>query len=498
MKILKTNASIVPLAIFGIALLYYGVLSAKDFTWLFVSQDSGDWLTASTIWIVPQPYGSPLYIFLGHLLNLLPGGLPLKMTLLLSVLPSAITVSLVYLIALEVTGKRFTAVISSAVLLGAAVFLTQSIILEEYALTAMFLVLAYFTYLKGHKKLMLLALGCATAVHIIGLVFFMLWAWVEFANWRAWWKYLWIYLFVGIVPYIYVPILMALQAPPFMAGYWSFEALWQYLFRTTNAVVFQISVFDFPLRFMLGVGVTVVSLGIATIPAMIGFWKRPWSNSVRILIVSSLFPLIYYLLCLDPSTWTFLTFGLPFFSVIAGIGLKTLYNRQQRVVLAGAILFIILNSFALNPTFVEAFDHSARDAKAQIEVLPPNSAVLTYPGSYSMLVYYVNSTSRPDLIPLVWQGSGNGSMIWEYEDLKVQYQDYGRWLEEKYGVEATIPLYQAQELLNKGHRVFVAAPIWVYEQGMNKDSWTYALKEWFMLEGTDRIREVRDVRFNSP
>ena len=89
------KSKIIPFIVFAISFIYYSILSSKVYTWLFASGDSGDWLAASNWWIVPQPYGSPLYISLGHFLDLFGGDLVVKMTILLSCLPAAITVMLV-------------------------------------------------------------------------------------------------------------------------------------------------------------------------------------------------------------------------------------------------------------------------------------------------------------------------------------------------------------------------------------------------------------------
>lgn len=485
-----------PFAIFIVALAYYCLLASYSYTWLYASQDSGDWLAASSIWIVPQPIGSPLYVFLGHFLNLFPGSLEIKMTLLLSALPAAITISLVYLVVLRLSGSKFIAVASSLILLGAEIFLTQSLILEEYTLTAMFLTLAYLMYLKDYKKLTLVALGCATAVHILGLIFFILWTYILWSERKVWWKHLWIYLLIGILPYIYIPILMYLNSPPFMAGYWSFEALYQYLFRTSNAIVFQISVFDFPARLGIGLGLIVGCLAIAIIPLVLAF-RKPYDNAKKILLISVLFPIIYYILCLDPSTWTFLTFSLPFLAILCSIGLQRLYNKQQRVVIAGAILLVLLNSFFFNTGWLQASNNPAQDVKSQLEALPANSVVLTYPGAYSMAVYYINSTSRTDIIPLVWQETGNGTMIWSLEDTKIQYQDYCSWLYEQYGIQKDVPLYQVAWCLEQGYPVYIGAPEWVYEGGMGDVAWTMALQYWLEIEGSGRIREVTDVRLST-
>lgn len=490
----KAHANLAPVIIFLIALAYYCALAVKSYTWLFVSQDSGDWLAASSAWLVPQPIGSPLYIVLGHLLNLLPWSLETTMPLALSALPAAITVMLVYLISLHMTKSTFASLAASIVILASAVFLTQSTILEEYALAAMFLTLAFYLYLRGNKRLALLALGLATAVHIMGLLIMLTWLYFEWGNRREWLKHSWVYILAGLLPYSYVLVLMALHTPPFYAGYLSYDSLYFYLLRQANGVIGGISVFDFPGRLREGLGLIVMSLGIAMIPLIGAIIKKPYDKVKWILTWSALLPILYYFLALDPTTWTYLVFAMPFLAVLAGIGLVRLYNSQQRVVMAGAILLLTLNAIFLNAGVQAASNPLAESTKDSLELLPSGTVVVTYPGTYSMCLYYVVVTTRPDLIPIVWQESGNGTEPMSFDDLKPQYQAYDSWLNTQYGITSLLPIDQIAECLTAGHAVYIAAPEWMLDVGNGDTSWTMLVKYYLTIEGDGRIRQIIGVK----
>ena len=288
-----------PLLIFSGAFAYYCLLSAKQFTWLFASGDSGDWLAASNMWFVPQPYGSPLYITLGHFLNMLGGDLVIKMTVILSCLPSAITVMLVYLIVKKLSTEK-AAWIASVVLLGAGIFLTQSTVLEEYAIATMFLVAGYYFYLLDKKLLVAVSLGLGTAIHIVVPIIAGIWLLVMRKEWRSWAKVMPIFIVLGFAPYLLIIYLMTTDAPRFLAGGLSWQALNSYLGST--GVFGSLSIIDLPIRTLSFAAVTLMSFGLATVPFFKIFKRRPWDNNMKLIIAAIFFPTFYYATYLNPTT----------------------------------------------------------------------------------------------------------------------------------------------------------------------------------------------------
>lgn len=474
-------------AVFLISFGYYALLSAKDYTWLFASQDSGDWLAASTMWFAPQPLGSPLYVLAGHFLNLFPGDLPAKMTILLSVLPSTITVTLVYLIVLRLTANKRLAAASSLILLGTAVFLTQSTVLEEYALATMFAVLAFWLYLQGRRKLTLLALGLGTAIHIMVPLLVLAWLIAERQSWRAWLKISWVYALAGILPYIMIPMLMARHEPPFMAGYLSWGNLYEYVFETSGSVFAQISVIDFPLRVATATGHLLASLGLAVIPLAWALTK-PWDRTKWVLALLAGVPLAYYLFCIDPSTWTFLTFAAPFAAVLAGLGLQRLKTRQSQAVLAGAMLLIVLNGIFLNAGQITRNEAIAEEVRAEMMALPDGSGIICIPGDYSMCAMYCIAEGK-DLVPIIWK---DDYARWPRAgDMQGQYKDYCKYMYHPLGIDGSVPLDAVSEALQVLDNVYVVGPEWMLDKGIGDATWTDLMTLLDMEKAEGRIRKVR-------
>ena len=407
-----------PIMLFILAALFYGVLCAKEYTWVFMSSDSGDWLAASTAWMVPQPYGSPLYILLGRFLSICPGDLVLKMTILLSILPSAVTVAMTYLIANKLTSSRKVALTSAIVLLGSAVFLTQSTVLEEYALTTMLLVLSFWVYLNGHRYRTVVLWGLAASIHVFVLGIITFWLLVE---WRRYLKpTICVTLPIVAVFYSAILLIMSLDTPKLFAGGLNFEALEAYLTTTAGAVVGQLSIFEAPKRLLITIEILLVSFGFALIPLVKAF-KRPITRAVLVMLGIVTWTLWYQITCTDSASWTFLIYASPFIAVLAGLGLSRLNGLHMKYVLAGALVLVLVNALFLNANILTQSDPKASSYKQALWELPDNSVVLTNADSYLMGIAYVINEGK-DIVPLVYPYMED----WEF-------WDYYDWLRDRYG-----------------------------------------------------------------
>lgn len=415
-----------PLLIFLSSFVYYVILSSKQFTWLFASGDSGDWLTASMLNIIPQPYGSPLYIGLGKLLYLLPGDLVIKMTVLLSCLPAALTVMFVYLIVKRLVNQK-TAIISSLVLLAAGIFLSQATVLEEYSIAVMFVTGAYYFYLKDNKLLAIIMLGLGTAVHVVVPMLALLWLFFIRKDFRAWAKYLPIYVIIGFIPYLYILYLMSVDTIPFLAGNGlSFQAINSYLGSTK--VFGSLPLFNLPERLLHFVTLVLMTFGVALIPLSKAFTK-PLDTHIKILLISIIFPVWYYLTCLDPTAYTFITYACPFVAIGVGIGLGKLDMKHYKLVTAGAVVLIILNSVFLNANVLNNQNPKAMTFYNQVTALPEGSAIVIYRGGFeSMATWYAYATGKD--IKFIFTTDDNS-------DSDILYQQYIEWVNENYGLEGT-------------------------------------------------------------
>jgi len=377
------------LAVATAALAYYALLCAKSHTWIFVSADSADWLTTSKLWIVPQPYGSPLFTLLMKMFYPLDGEVcAIAATLVMSCLPSAITVATTYNITLLHTNNRKLAYISALILVGAGVFLTQSTVLEEYALTTMFLTLGLYYRKVNKTRLAWTMWGLGTAVHIFVVPIAAFVALYDRKHKRVDKRSLACYAITGLLPYIMVPILMALPTPRWYAGELSLHNLKEYLTSTGSAIVGTLSIFEAPFRVLTLAKIILASFGVSLI--LLTHILRCKGFRTETIIIAVV--LWYVLTCLDVCSWTFLTLAAPIVAYVSATSLE--HKPLDKYVTACAVVLIVVNAFFLNAWVLSSASPTPREVTSELKSLPDGATVAVTSGPYSMESYYVVSCGK--------------------------------------------------------------------------------------------------------
>lgn len=186
--------------------------------------DSGDLVTAATSFGIPHPPGYPLYTFLGWLASRLPWFTPAWRVGLLSSIPHALTVALVYAFVVRLTKQKIAGLFSAAALAGNYLFFLYSITPEVFALFDLFVVLLMYLLIRWSETKENRYLYVASFVfglslshhHVIlflvpALLFFIckvgpLKVSLKKEIYKVGPLKLLMYLFLGLVPYLYLPI----------------------------------------------------------------------------------------------------------------------------------------------------------------------------------------------------------------------------------------------------------------------------------------------------
>ncbi|HLD24733.1 MAG TPA: DUF2723 domain-containing protein, partial [Patescibacteria group bacterium] len=181
--------------------------------------DSGDLVTAAALMGVPHPPGYPLYTFFGFLLSKLPFYTISWRVTLLSSLPHAITVGLVYGLVFRATKRRLPGIFSSLLLLSTYLYTLYSITPEVFALLDLFVVLLFTFVLIWYETKQGRYLTWATFVFGLSLTHhhmilflvpaavFLILRGIKRRGIRLapLWKYVALFL-LGLLPYLYAPI----------------------------------------------------------------------------------------------------------------------------------------------------------------------------------------------------------------------------------------------------------------------------------------------------
>ena len=186
--------------------------------------DSGDLVTAAVTFGVPHPPGYPFYTFLGWLVSQLPWFSPAWRGGLLSSIPHAVTVALVYALVVRLTKQKIAGLFSAAALAGNYLFFLYSITPEVFALFDLFVVLLMYLFdpLVGNKRKQI-SLCCkfcfrpfpqSSPRHTVpcsrASIFICKVGPLKVSLKKEIYKVgplkLLMYLFLGLVPYLYLPI----------------------------------------------------------------------------------------------------------------------------------------------------------------------------------------------------------------------------------------------------------------------------------------------------
>ena len=214
-----------------LTLAVYVRTMAPSVTWSHNGADSGDLVTAAINLGVPHPTGYPLYVMLGRLFTMWPGGEPAREVTFLSAASAALAVGVFFWIALrrlvDLEGAEIGPAVAAAWAgVGLAAFgellWSQATIAEVYGLHALLVALwvAVALYAPTSRRPYLLAavLGLGLAHHVT-IVLLLAGLWPFLRSIRRWATprrllALGLCLLPGMLAYAYIPLRAAAEPVP--------------------------------------------------------------------------------------------------------------------------------------------------------------------------------------------------------------------------------------------------------------------------------------------
>jgi len=396
----------IELLVFGAIFTVFIIDCIPDYTWINTDCD-GPHYTYSAQYLYPaHKTSAPLFLLLGHLMVSLPIGMEAWRFALLSVFASTITCMFIYLIVKSKTSNKWFAIAGALVFGSSALVISQSTIIETYALVTMFGVLAYYFSEKKKWIWTAVTLGAGGAVHhLIGIpIIVLLIAHKELRSWKC----------LGIMAsfllfYLYIPIT---NRPPYMWQSANSNLGSSFLSDNLSTLMMLwggLSIWEFPKRILDTIGLLGVSLGLALVPIVI--MMKQWKSKLFWLFV---LPIIYYAVNLAPQTYVYMMQSIAFGAIIAGIGLqkigkkyagKILYSGKTRFATGAVIVASVImlgyncNYFDVGRTLDK--DLSAREFyNNELSKVPDGQILLAQQGWEWAMVYPYNKNEGRDIIPI--------------------------------------------------------------------------------------------------
>jgi hypothetical protein len=206
--------------------------------------DSAELATGAATLGIVHATGYPLYLLLGKLFTFIPLNSIAYRVNLLSAVMGALTIWLIARLARRMTGSRWAAWVSAAVLAFSHSFWGMAVVAEVYTLHTFFAALTFLLLYRWTETrqdhwlyLFVFTYGLGLTNHVSGILIAPAYAWVilRTVSWRALLTrlpLLALLFLVGLAPYIYLPLRYASNPPlNYVADYYevdltTFKGMW--------------------------------------------------------------------------------------------------------------------------------------------------------------------------------------------------------------------------------------------------------------------------------
>lgn len=326
-------------AIFGVLLL----TNLPGLTWINTDSDGAHYLLSAKYMGVAHNTSAPLYLLLGRLFLYLPfGSEPWRMGLI-SVIATSIASIFIYKVVMwHLLGWRINkmvrkmvrrekidsiqnyarayALIASLIYGGSVLVISQSTIIETYALTTCLSVIAYYCAIQGKWLKSSIAMGLTLAIHPLFFLGIWLVLFIAHKEFRTIKYQLIIWGF--ILFYLYVPISKLYSEIPPMWGNESVAGFFKNNFGTMWMLVGGLSLFDIPKRILDTLAILGVSMGLSLIVVCWYFIKERTLKSKLLWLF--VLPVFYFIINLSAETYVYMMPAIAFGAIATGIALSKL------------------------------------------------------------------------------------------------------------------------------------------------------------------------------
>ena len=370
-----------------------------DYTWMNTDSDGIHYVYSAEYLFPSHKTSAPLFLLLGRLFLFIPYGTEAWRIGLMSVIASTGSAIFIYLAirhhlsGMTAVKMKLYALIGVVIFGGSALVISQSTIVETYALITMFCVGAYYFSLKQRWWLCSIMLGAGLAVHTLALVVAIV-ILIAKKDFRC-------FEYAGVMAafllfYLYIPITTAINNPPDMWGNTTLKTFAIDNLSTTMMLLGGLSYLDFPKRLLDTIGILGVSLGLSIVPITIMLKK--WKSLLFWLFVM---PIFFFATNLAMQTYVYLMPSIAFGAILASIGLsrmKVAWVYAVGIVAIGLLIFNA-NYFDLGRTLDPELSAS-KFYNEELAKVPDGQILMPQYGWEWASIYPYNHREGRNIIPV--------------------------------------------------------------------------------------------------
>lgn len=358
---------------FGAIFAVLMVCVSPSLTWINTDSDGAHYVLSAKYFGVAHNTSAPLYLLLGRLFLYLPFGTDAWRMGLISVLATTIACIFIYKSVMVLLSRRFIqkyskpftyriknyytdgnhrmwracALVAALIYGSSALVITQSTIIETYALSTCLSVVAYYMCLKKRWYLSSIMLGLTLAIHplFFGITWFVFMiAYKEMRNWK---KILVTLLFLAF--YAYIPLSRIYGSVPSMWGNSSFTGFFKNNFGTMWMLAGGIWLGDLPKRILDTIAILGVSMGFSLIVMVWTFIKgKSWRNALMWLFI---IPVFYFIINLSAETYVYMIPAIAFGAIATGVGLSKI--EKKRTLITNVLAVSLIGMLAYNCSILD-------------------------------------------------------------------------------------------------------------------------------------------------
>lgn len=389
------------LIVFGVILAILIICVAPSATWVNTDSDGiHDTYAAANLYLSHKT-SMPLYLLVGHLFTLVPFGTQFWSLALFSALATFGSCIFIYLTIkyhlYHNKRVRLFALLGVLIYGGSALVISQSTIVETYALVTMFSIGAYYFYIRKNWYACALMLGLGLTVHVlIGL--FVIVLFIASPELRRPKPIL--IILACLLFYLYIPLSTLIHPEqPNMWGNRTYVDMFKDLIATTQMLFGSLAIYDLPKRILDTIGIVGVSMGLAIVPVIVFIRKNQKMRNVLFWLF--VLPIIMFVIGLPPQTYVYCMPSIAIGAVIACIALSKMNMAwfYAVTIVAVGLLAFNANYFDIGRTLDPELS-ATQYYNEELAKVPDGQILMPYYGWEWAAIYSYNKNEDRNIIPV--------------------------------------------------------------------------------------------------